>query len=212
MHDLGGLQGFGPVVTEDGELTHHDTWELRAQAIAMTVGGGTVRPWIERIEPARYLAASYYERWLLAAEHSVIERDVVPADELARWRDVLAAEDEPPARHDDPGLRASMDSFMTSVRPMPPASAPCLQVGDVVRVSRMRTTTQNRCPRYVRGAIGRIESICGDDRLPGERERTGVVYTVEFSSADLWGTGTEPPFSVLVDLFEDYLERIEVAA
>ncbi|MCU1388969.1 MAG: hypothetical protein JWL72_2307, partial [Ilumatobacteraceae bacterium] len=29
---------------------------------------------------------------------------------------------------------------------------------------------------------------------------------------DLWGAGTEPPFSVLVDLFEDYLELVEEAA
>ncbi|MCU1401030.1 MAG: hypothetical protein JWN62_4139, partial [Acidimicrobiales bacterium] len=60
--------------------------------------------------------------------------------------------------------------------------------------------------------VGRIESVCGDDRVPGARDLTDVVYTVEFRSTDLWGTGTEPPFSVLVDLFEDYLEPVEESA
>jgi hypothetical protein len=30
---------------------------------------------------------------------------------------------------------------------------------------------------------------------------------VAFSSLDLWGAGDEPPFTVLVDLCEEYLEE-----
>ncbi|HEY4331212.1 MAG TPA: SH3-like domain-containing protein, partial [Ilumatobacteraceae bacterium] len=57
---------------------------------------------------------------------------------------------------------------------------------------------------------GRIESVCGDDRLPemNSAEHTGAVYTVEFSSHQLWGETTEPAFTVLVDLWEHYLEPV----
>ena len=206
MYDLGGLQGFGPVVTADAELTHHHEWELRAQAIAMMVGGGSVRPWIERIPPPTYLTSAYYERWLIAAEHAVTERCVATFADLDERQRVLAsAGDVAGPRHDDDALRAGMDHYMTSVRPMPIADAPRFAATDRVRVLTPSATERNRCPRYLRGVVGRIERICGADRLPSSDDHE-TLYTVEFSSADVWGVGGEPPFVVLVDLFERYLE------
>ena len=67
--------------------------------------------------------------------------------------------------------------------------------------------THHRCPRYVRGATGRIESICGDDPVPGhEAEQIAPLYTVAFASTELWATSEERAFTVLVDLSEVYLE------
>ena len=68
-HDLGGLDGFGPVATDDGDRTHHEPWELRAQGVALFGLRGGMRQWIERLDPASYLTSPYYARWLLAAEH-----------------------------------------------------------------------------------------------------------------------------------------------
>jgi hypothetical protein len=208
VYDLGGLQGFGPVVSTDGEQSHHHAWELRAQAIAMMVGGGSVRPWIERIAPPTYLAASYYERWLIAAEHAVTERAVVTADELGTRCNVLAGGEDvgaPAPRLDDEALRADMERYMTHVHPMPVADDAAFAVGAVVRVLPARAAERNRCPRYVRGVVGRVERVCGRDRLPSSTELE-TLYTVEFSSADVWGASSEPPFAVLVDLFEHHLE------
>ena len=42
---------------------------------------------IERIPPARYLASSYYERWLAAAETLLVERGVVTREELLAKED-----------------------------------------------------------------------------------------------------------------------------
>ncbi len=57
---------------------------------------------------------------------------------------------------------------------------------------------------YVRGAVGAIERICGADGVPGSDrpDELAAVYTVEFSSVELWGGHDEPAFSVLVDLWE----------
>ena len=63
---MGGQTGFGPVpVGEDGEPSFHADWEARVYALA-----------IERLPPERYLAASYYERWLGALEVLAAERGV----------------------------------------------------------------------------------------------------------------------------------------
>jgi nitrile hydratase subunit beta len=81
-----------------------------------------------------------------------------------------------------------------------------------VRVRRMRPAGHNRCPRYVRGADGVIERVHGDDLLAdasarGRDEPVEAVYAVGFRSDDLFGPGDEPPFRVLVDLSESYLEE-----
>ena len=41
VHDLGGMQGFGPVEREDNEPTFHATWE--AAVLAMMRAGGLGR-------------------------------------------------------------------------------------------------------------------------------------------------------------------------
>jgi nitrile hydratase len=75
----------------------------------------------------------------------------------------------------------------------------------------MRPAGHTRCPRYVRGAVGVVEAVRGTDRLPdravyGERVEPEPVYSVSFGSADLWGSGEEPPWTVRLDLWESYLE------
>ena len=64
---------------------------------------------IERIPPAQYLASSYYERWLAAAETLLVERGVVTREELLAKEDssidpALIA-DAVPVRGPDSGQR-----------------------------------------------------------------------------------------------------------
>jgi hypothetical protein len=54
-----------------------------------------------------------------------------------------------------------------------------------------------------------VRAILGEDALPEDAARTEPVYTVAFSSTDLWGIGDEREWTVLVDLWESYLERVE---
>ena len=77
---MGGMHGFGRVVSPGGELPYHEPWEPRIFAIQMLVGleglgaGPGGRPVREEMDPANYLAASYYERWLGAIEMLVAEK------------------------------------------------------------------------------------------------------------------------------------------
>lgn len=83
IHDVGGMHGFGPLAIEAGEPPFHHEWEARVFAInrfLLRSGRYTLdefRAAIERMPPAQYLAASYYERWLFAVETLVREKGVL---------------------------------------------------------------------------------------------------------------------------------------
>jgi hypothetical protein len=80
---MGGQTGFGPVpVGPDGGPLFAADWEARVYALATLLrrhglfNGDELRNAIERLPPAQYLAASYYERWLGAIEMLVAEKGV----------------------------------------------------------------------------------------------------------------------------------------
>jgi hypothetical protein len=82
VHDVGGQSGFGPVpVGGDGQPFHAD-WEARVYALNGVLRARGLynvdefRNAIERIPPAEYLEASYYERWLRAIETLLTEKDI----------------------------------------------------------------------------------------------------------------------------------------
>jgi nitrile hydratase beta subunit len=210
-HDLGGMQGFG-VVACDGAIFHAD-WEARLFALAEVtavagITAGHFREAIESMPPTAYLAASYYERWLYGLERRLQRAGtVVPGDvEAAMAR--LGAGEMPQQR--DPAFAERCLEAQRSAAPLAPAAAPRFAPGERVWVRRMRPAGHTRCPRYVRGAVGVVERVHGDDRLAdavarGEDAPPEALYAVRFCSEDLFGAGEEPPFRVFVDLAESYL-------
>jgi nitrile hydratase subunit beta len=81
---MGGQTGFGPVPTgANGEPAFAADWEARVYALAAVLrrrglfNDDELRDAIERLPPAEYLAASYYERWLAAIE-ALADRKGVP--------------------------------------------------------------------------------------------------------------------------------------
>ena len=83
IHDIGGLDGFGPLPIETDEPPFHHEWEARVFAInRLLLRAGhynldEFRDAVERMPPAEYLAASYYERWLFAIESLIREKGVL---------------------------------------------------------------------------------------------------------------------------------------
>jgi nitrile hydratase len=80
INDVGGMHGFGPIDTEADAGTFHHEWEARVFAVNFLLMKAGVynldefRDAIERMEPARYLDASYYEKWLAAIERLLAEK------------------------------------------------------------------------------------------------------------------------------------------
>ena len=88
INDVGGMTGFGPVVQELDEPPFHADWEAHVLAMNRAlIGAGTYtldefRDAVERMDPAHYLASSYYEKWLVAIERLLVEKGVCTRDEL----------------------------------------------------------------------------------------------------------------------------------
>jgi nitrile hydratase len=202
VHDIGGTDGFGAVVTDDGAAIFHEPWEARAFSLEMVTAYERLRrdsgrATRERMEPVHYLAASYYERWLWAAEQGLLAAGTIAPGEIEAWEERIAA-GEPVPTTSDPGQAARLIAAIESPTRLPMPHDTAYHVGDAVRVRRRRDAGHSRCPRYLRGAAGTVERVqCDDD---------GVVYLVRFSSGEVFGTTTEAAHVLFADLWEPYLE------
>jgi nitrile hydratase len=204
IHDLGGMQGLGPVAHCPAEPVFGHRWQAVARALSGLIGravdasGGEFRHSIERMDPGHYLTSSYYEHWLTGAATLAVEHGLVTRAELEQRAGgqfplsgpVLAA---PVA---DPG---------------PDVDEPRFAIGDRVRVRRWHPVGHTRCPRYVRGKVGTVVRIDGSFSVPdveahGAARRHEPVYSVRFGAADVWGDD-QPGVTVNVDLWDSYLER-----
>jgi nitrile hydratase len=206
LHDMGGMDGFGPVEIGGNEPVFHHRWERRvfglvAASAARRLAGTTdaFRFAIERMRPAHYLRASYYERWLTALATLLVEKGVVTREAL---RDRAGgsfplSESAPPL--DVPAPRD--------------AAVPRFGVGSAVVVRNAHPRGHTRCPRYVRGKRGTIVRVDGRFSLPDvAAHRAGPcaepTYGVRFSTRELWGDPAAPNETVHVDLWESYLEPV----
>jgi nitrile hydratase beta subunit len=200
VHDLGGMQGFGPVEIEPGEPVFHEEWERRAMRLTlatMRAGylNGRFRHAIERMDPAWYLTSSYYEHWLAAAATGLVEAGAITQAELDERLGApfpLARPVRAP-RLADPGASSHLHRF---------------EVGHRVRVREWHPLGHTRAPRYVQGKRGTVVRLDGVSSLPDveyhcDERRHEPTYSVRFEATELWGQAGDP---VHVDLWESYLE------
>jgi hypothetical protein len=96
IHDLGGMQGFGPIERQENEPVFRADWERHIFALLnLTIAAGQynvdeIRHAIERMAPAEYLMTAYYEHWLHAAEDLLDKKGVVTHAELEQRMAELA--------------------------------------------------------------------------------------------------------------------------
>lgn len=213
VHDMGGLQNFGPVAPDADEPLFHHAWERRALGLTLAMGGAGLwnldqsRSARESLPPAQYLSSSYYRIWVDGLCKLMLERGLVTPEELAdgRMRDrpaktfaPLTAERVSPAL-----LRGSSTQRQL-------AGSARFSVGDAVRARVINPPSHTRLPRYCRGRPGSIAKLHGAHVFPdanacGKGEQPQWLYTVRFEAADLWGPDTSAA-AVHVDCWESYLE------
>jgi nitrile hydratase subunit beta len=211
---MGGMHGFGPVVTPGSEQAYHEPWEGRIFAISTVVGvdrlgKGSGRPIREEMAPDEYLRASYYERWIYSVERRLERAGTIEPGEVERWVERLEAGERVPRSAEPAGQAERALEAVAETETLRPPGDARYAVGDRVRVRRMRPAGHTRSPRYVRGATGVVEAIRGNDPLPDIGPYKGPlqpVYAVAFESESLFGPSEEGRWTVMVDLFEDYLE------
>jgi nitrile hydratase subunit beta len=207
------MHGFGPVVRAGGGEPYHEQWELRVFALSTLtgtegLGRGSGRAIREEMDPVHYLRASYFERWLWSTERRLENKGTIVPGEVDSWADRLRAGEGPPSRS-DAELTARTTKSIRRTKRLSPATKARFVDGDRVCVRRMRPAGHTRCPRYVRGVEGVVERVRGTDRFPDIGPYQGPmepVYSVAFRSLDLFGASEEGEWTVLLDLFESYLE------
>jgi nitrile hydratase subunit beta len=214
IHDVGGMDGFGRVRPEPNEPVFHEAWERRMLAINRAMGAtgawtiDMARFSREQLPPHIYLAATYYQRWLLGTRQMLLDRGLIDADEVSAGHALRPG--KPLARgpvtlNDVP--RALMRRTFSR-----PAQAPArFAVGDRVRARNIHPSTHTRLPRYARGHAGVVERVQGchvfpDTAATGRGENPQWLYTVVFEGRDLWGADADPTVRVSIEAFEPYLD------
>ncbi len=214
VHDMGGMHGFGPV-DPASEDPYHEQWEVRVHAISTALaapGGGRFA--LESLSPEVYLASSYYERWLQARVNTLVAHGYITQQELDvtldRYRQDPAARlpADDPARYKialaETGSRGQKD--VESVDPVARFGT-----GDQVLVKTTHPKGHTRLPRYVRGKPGKVIRVYRaqgfqDGEPMSDHTGTQPMYAVWFDGLELWGDHAEANSSVVLDMWEAYLQ------
>jgi nitrile hydratase subunit beta len=215
VHDMGGLQGMGPIRYEEHEPVFHAPWEGRVYAIDRSlrfIGKWNVDAWrhqIELLPPADYLEMTYYERWLRVNEQLAVKHGLVTQRELETGAPDSGSTKATPALTlaiatplMGRGLPSSVDSTVT----------PKFTVGHQVRARNINPAGHTRLPRYARGKLGIITRDHGVHVFPDtnahfQGEKRQHVYSVRFAARELWGANASPRDSVHLDMWDDYLDH-----
>jgi len=212
-HDLGGMQGFGPVTQEPNEARFHDDWERRVLAVTLAMGAtGTwnldmTRAARESLPPQRYLSCTYYRIWLEGLLKLLVKTGLATPEETDSGRMLAPAAPEVRTLMADQVAAALAKGSPTLRKATVPAQ---FEVGDAVRTRQMNPPTHTRLPRYCRGRHGTIVAVHGahvfpDTHATGQGEQPRWLYTVRFDATELWGADTTAS-AVCVDCWEPYLE------
>jgi len=216
VHDMGGLQCFGPVTGTDDETLFHEPWERDVLALSLAMGAtGTwnidqSRSERETLPPAFYLSAGYYKIWLAALERLLIKHELITEAELKAGRSSTA-----PATLSRILQAKDVSSVLASGSSVErtPSAKKRFAIGDKVQVRNWQPKTHTRLPAYIRGQIGIIDRVHGchvfpDTHAIDKSELPQWLYNVRFEANDLWPNDEKNKNSVRVDCWESYLQDV----
>jgi len=200
-HDLGGMDGFGPIDREPDEPVFHAEWERRAFALTLALGLhgrwniDMSRYYRENRDPRDYFGSSYYELWFKALDQLVRDKGLLEDSSLKAY---------------DAETAVSLVQSRKGAAKIEPGVAAKFAVGDRVRVANRHPKTHTRMPRYCRGKLGVIQLDHGtyvfpDTHALGLGPKPQHCYSVRFGAEELWGRPGRD--SVSIDLWDDYLEK-----
>ena len=214
IHDVGGMQGFGPVPPLTDAPPFAEPWEGKAfviGALAARIAGTNLHAFrhaIERVPPREYLVG-YWNRWAMGAQIMMEDSGIVTDEEVRARAARLTGRDAPEPPPPTPHKPQMPSGGAGNLRPLeqPPAFA----VGDKVRVADLDPAGHTKLPRYVRRRTGTVSALQPSQVFPDTAahfagENPQHCYTVDFHSRELWGPGAES-FRLSIDLFEPYLEQ-----
>ena len=213
VHDLGGREGFGPIVDKADDKPFHADWEMRAFGVKQASASATswTIDWFrycrELTGPVDYLTRPYFDQWLTTLAAQLIDEGYLTLDEVKAGGAAFTPKPSCPPQTPE-AARAfvkSPRSFAVSVN-----TPPRFALGEKVRCRLDGGSGHTRLPGYVRGRAGAVHAhhgghVLADASARGEH-RGEHLYTVSFASADLCPEAKGSRDRVFVDLWESYLE------
>ena len=214
LHDMGGMDGFGPVRPDGATTPFEYRWEAQAFSHLLACGAlgkwnnDAVRSRFENFSPTEYLTMRYFERWNIGLIRLLIDAGLVTQEEIASGRaDPTAKKTAPPLRERDvPAALAAGEPYNRIV-----SRQPIFADGAKVRARNVHPETHTRLPRYARGRRGMIDRVHGvfvfpdtNARMLGEHPQH--LYSVRFDATELWGDRRDTRAPVYIDIWEQHLE------
>ena len=215
VHDMGGMEGFGPIQYEKNEPVFYSSWEARTFALHRAMRAwerwniNASRYQIEVIPAADYLRMSYYERWMTRLVELLVKHGFVTREEIASGTVTPGSPKATPALTAEMALRPPSGDISSTDDP---SMAARFKVGQQVRARNIHPTGHTRLPRYARGKVGKIARDHGVFVFPDTNahflgEKKQHVYSVRFASRELWGERASTRDAVYIDMWDDYLEQ-----
>ena len=219
MHDMGGRLDPRRIDITSSNIKFKAEWEKDVFAITLALGFSGLwnldrsRYARESLEPQDYLQFGYFEKWLaglinLLGENGIIKdgKESEGNFKKSSFR-VLEAKNVKKLLH--MGGPTKRDST-TEKR---------FNIGETVSVRTNNSNTKvekghTRLPDYVKGRSGKVIAYHGSHVLPDSNahflgESPEALYSVEFKSQDLWDKFKHVEDTVVVDLWESYLEKFK---
>ncbi|MBX3453923.1 nitrile hydratase subunit beta [Ferrovibrio sp.] len=219
IHDMGGMDGFGPVKPEADEPLFHADWEKRA--LAITLATGSLGQWNidasrharELTPPALYLNSSYYERWMSGLERLLVQRGLLTEAELQsgepNGQAPIMAPIKPAVTADQVPAILARGGPTTRSEGKPAG----LRIGQRVRAININPAGHTRLPRYLRGKTGVVMMdhglhVFADSNAHFKGEQPQHLYNVVFEADEVWGADARFKGTVRADLWEAHLEAV----
>lgn len=217
IHDLGGMDGFGPLPFEENEPVFHDDWERRTfgvHILTLMTGFYTAdetRHSMERIPALRWLQGSYYEHWLDGTAKLLIEKGIATEEELRTGQATEALPDWVARLKAIPAEDVAAIVSTNHNKHGVIDHDPLFKKGDRVVTKNIHPKNHTRLPRYIRGHVGVVHEYRGpffyaDARNINNPTVACHTYTVRFEGAELWGESAGPKDAVYIEMYETYLE------
>jgi nitrile hydratase subunit beta len=207
IHDLGGMHGFGRVPYVPDGPAFHEEWQQTAFALMLAAGtivkglnADEYRHAVERMAPRHYLSVHYYERVLTAVTTLLVERGLLDLADLEQRA--------------GGAFPLSLPVAAEPMAELAPQLEPRFVAGQQVRVREFHPKGHTRAPGFCRGKRGTVLNVAPKFAFPDASAHGGDLrdehtYHVEFTARELWGSEGGEGDSVVVDLWDSYLEGAE---
>ena len=218
-HDMGGRFNSRRIDITSSDVKFKADWEKEVFAITLALGFSSLwnldrsRYARESLEPKDYLQFGYFEKWLaglinLLGENGIIKDGKESGGNIkeSSFRILEAKNVKKLLNMGGPTKRDS-------------TSEKKFNLGETVSVRANYSNTKvekghTRLSCYVKGRTGKVIAYHGSHIFPDANahflgESPEALYSVEFKSQDLWDKCEHVEDTVVVDLWESYLEKFK---